>query len=196
MMGYQFGKWRMGRHARAFATLATDKAYEIAKEKGIKGSPQTNEACLKCHTSACFDPAGGRQDSYWVYEGVGCEACHGAGSGYAEQARMLDVRAAKAAGLKDVTEQTCLRCHEDAHDKPFDYEEAVAKIAHPTRIEQVAETPRYKTPLNLALTPDGRELYVACEASHTVVVVDVETQRKTAEIEVGRHPTDVTFSPD
>lgn len=195
-MGYQFSKWRMSPHARAFATLATDRAYEIAEEEGVDGSPQTSPACLKCHASAYFDPAGGQQDSYWVYEGVGCEACHGAGSSYAEQARMLDPRAAHTAGLKDVTEQTCLACHEDAHGKPFDYDEALTKIAHPTKTEQAVEKPRYKTPLNLALTPNGRELYVACEASHTVIVVDVASRKKVAEIEVGRHPTDVAFSPD
>ncbi|MBN1360377.1 MAG: beta-propeller fold lactonase family protein [Sedimentisphaerales bacterium] len=196
MMGYQFSKWRMGPHARAFATLATEHAYEIAKEKGTGGSPQTSEACLKCHASAFFEPAGGQRDSYWVHEGVGCEACHGAGSEYAQEARMLDARAAHTAGLKDVTRQTCLSCHENAHDKPFDYEEAFAKIAHPTKLAQAAETPRYKTPLNLALTPDGRELYVTCEASHTAIVVDVASRAKVAEIEVGRHPTDVAFSPD
>ncbi len=196
MMGHQFSKWRMGSHARAFATLATDKAYEIAKQKGIDGSPQTSESCLRCHATAFFDPAGGQRDSYWVYEGVGCEACHGAGSEYAQEARMLDARAAHTAGLKDLTEQTCLKCHENAHDKPFNYQEASAKIAHPTNLEQVVEVPRYKTPLNLALTPNGKELYVACEASHTVIVVDVETRRKIAEIEAGRHPTDVAFSPN
>lgn len=85
-----------------------------------------------------------------------------------------------------MTKETCLRCHQDAHDKPFDYEQKVTQIAHPSRVEKAAEAPRYKTPLNLALTPNGKELYVACEASHTVIVVDVESRRKIAEIEIGR----------
>ncbi len=195
-MGYQFSKWRMSAHSRAFAVLTTEKAYEIAKEKGLKEPPQRSAACLKCHSTAHHDPAGGQRDLYSVYEGVGCEACHGAGSAYAEEARMTDPRAAHTAGLKEVNEQTCLRCHENAHDKPFDYEKALAKIAHPTKIEQVAEAPHYKTPLNLAILPGGKELYVACEASHTVIVVDAQSRRKIAEIAVGRHPTDVAFSPD
>ena len=194
--GYQFSKWRMSAHARAFAVLASEKAYEIAKQEGIEGAPQKSTACLKCHATAFADPAGGQEDSYTIYEGVGCEACHGAGSGYAEEARMMDSRAAHTAGLKDVTKETCLRCHEDAHDKPFDYEEALATIAHPTKIEKVAEKPRYKTPLNVTITPDGKELYVACEAAHTVIVVDVASRAKVAEIKVGGHPTDVAFSPD
>ena len=48
----------------------------------------------------------------------------------------------------------------------------------------------------MAITPDGKELYVACEASHSVVVVDVAARKKVAEIAVGRHPIDVAFSPD
>jgi len=195
-MGYQFSKWRMSAHGRAFAVLATEEAYRIAKEQGVNGAPQQSDACLKCHATVYHDSAGGQEHSYSIYEGVGCEACHGAGSDYAEEARMIDPRAARMAGLKDVTKETCLSCHEDAHDKPFDYEEALAQIAHPTRIEQAAEKPRYKTPLNLALTPDGKELFVTCEAGHTVIVVDVATRRKVAEIPVGHHPTDVTFTPD
>ena len=54
----------------------------------------------------------------------------------------------------------------------------------------------YKTPLYLALSPDGRELYVACEGSGTVIVVDTRTREKVAEIPVGGQTTDVTFSPD
>lgn len=195
-MGYQFSTWRMSAHARAFAVLASEEAYEIAKKEGLKEAPQKSEACLTCHATAFGDPAGGQEDSYTIYEGVGCEACHGAGSAYAEEARMVDARAAHTAGLKEVTKETCVRCHQGTHDKPFDYEAALAKIAHPTEIEKVAEKQRYKTPLNLAITPDGKELYVACEAAHTVIVVDVASRQKVAEIAVGRHPTDVAFSPD
>ena len=55
---------------------------------------------------------------------------------------------------------------------------------------------RYKTPLNLALSPGGRELWVACEASGTVVVVDTSSRRLLSEIPSGGQPTDVAFSPD
>ena len=191
--GYQFSKWRMSAHQRAFAVLATEKAYQIAKEQGIQGPPSRSESCLKCHATTHCDPAGGQEDTYSIYEGVGCEACHGAGSRHAEQARRANPQ---TPGLKDVTKQTCLGCHENAHGKPFDYEQSLARIAHPTKIAQTAEKPRYKTPLNLALSPDGSELYVACEASHTVIVVDLARRQKVAEIAVGGHPTDVAFTPD
>jgi len=196
MMGYQFSKWRMSDHASAYAVLASDRAYEIAKEEGLKDAPKTSMACLKCHTTAFHQSAKGAIESYSLYEGVGCEACHGAGSNYYPEAIMRDPRAAKAAGLKEVTSQTCLGCHEDAHGKPFDFDEAMKKIAHPIEPPAVEQIVRYKTPLNMALSPDGREIYVTCEASHTIIVVNVRDLQKVAEIEVGHHPTDVTFSPD
>ena len=195
-MGYQFSKWRMSAHARAYAVLASDKAYEIAKEQGLQNDPQSSIACLKCHTTAYYQPAEGVIESYSLYEGVGCEACHGAGGSYYPEAIMRDPRAAKAAGLKEVTRQTCLECHENAHNKPFDFDEAMKKIAHPMEPPAVEQVVRYKTPLNMALSPDGEEIYIACEASHTVIVVNVQKRQRVAEIEVGHHPTDVTFSPD
>jgi hypothetical protein len=155
-MGYQFSKWRMSAHATAYAVLGTDKAYEIAKSEGLKEDPQTSKACLKCHTTAYHQLSGGAMDIISIYEGVGCEACHGAGSNYYPEAIMRDGRAAKAAGLKEVTAPTCLGCHENAHNKPFDFDEAMKKIAHPTKQPKVSQTPRYKTPLNMALSPNQK----------------------------------------
>ncbi len=195
-MGYQFSKWRLSAHAQAYAVLASNEAYEIAKKQGLKDAPQASIVCLKCHTTAYHKPAAGTIDSYSIYEGVGCEVCHGAGGDYYPEAIMRDPRAAKAAGLKEVTQQTCLECHENAHDKPFDFEQAMKKIAHPTEPPAVEQAIMYKTPLNMALSPDGKEIYVACEASHSVIVVNVNDLQKVAEIEVGHHPTDVTFNPD
>jgi YVTN family beta-propeller protein len=195
-MGYQFSKWRMTGHANAYAVLATPEAYAIAEKEGLKTSPQASEVCLKCHTTIFKDPAAGALDSYSLHEGVGCEACHGPGGDYSPQEIMADPQAAKAAGLKEVTRKTCMQCHENAHGEEFDFDKAIKEIAHPIVPVEVQETRLYKTPLNMALSPDGKELYVACEASHTVIVVDVRKRRKIAEIPVGHHPTDVTFSPD
>jgi len=195
-MGYQFSKWRLSAHSRAYAVLATEQAYKMAKEQGVGDDPQASPACLKCHTTAYHRSVSGAIESFSVYEGVGCEACHGAGSNYYAEAIMRDPRAAKSAGLREVTRQTCLACHENAHDKPFDYDAAMKKIAHPTVPPKISQEPRYKTPLNMALSPNGQEIYVACEASHTVIVVGTATRQKVAEIPVGRHPTDVAFSPD
>ncbi len=184
VMGYQYSKWRLSGHSRSYAILATPEAYEVAKGRGIEGSPQESDECLKCHAPA----------DALLEEGVSCEVCHGAGSEYMPEAVMMDPTAAREAGLKTVTKETCVVCH--YHDR-FDYEEYLEKIAHPNTPPQVAEEePRYKTPLNLAISPDSRELYVACESSGSVIVVDVGEKRSVAEIATGRQPTDVTFSPD
>ncbi len=55
---------------------------------------------------------------------------------------------------------------------------------------------QYKNPVNLAFRPDGREVWAACEASGSVVVVDAAKRVKVAEIPVGGQATDLVFSPD
>jgi len=45
-----------------------------------------------------------------------------------------------------------------------------------------------KRPWNMALSPDGRKLYVACGRSDSVAVVDTLRREKVAEIAVGRLP--------
>jgi YVTN family beta-propeller protein len=195
MMGYQFSRWRMSKHALAYARLLTSRAREIAQQDGIEGNPEESEACLQCHST------GGSQSinadfSFSIDEGVGCESCHGAGSEYLHEAIMTDQTSAIAAGLKPVTEARCLECHAKAHGKPFDIKSAWESISHPTSSPQRAENQRYKTPLNIAISPDSQILYAACEASDTVVVVDVKTRTKIDEISVGGQPNDVTFSPE
>jgi len=195
-MGYQFSRWRLSRHARAYAVLGTPAGYKMAEREGIRGNPQESRHCLSCHTTGAqfnqesflkgFDPG----------DGVQCEGCHGPGSEYSPEAVMRDSRLAGQSGLKPVTRDTCMGCHENAHGESFDYEAALRKIAHPTRLPEQATGPRYKTPLNLAASPDGRALYIACEASHTVVVVDTKKLETVDEIEVGGQPNDVAFSPD
>lgn len=197
-MGYQISKWRMSGHALAYARLGTERAREIAREAGINEEPLVSDSCLKCHATAFHSPAGGRADSYTVYEGIGCEACHGAGSDFAVEAIMRDRTAALRAGLQIPTRESCLACHENAHGKPFDYEAALKAIAHPLpRTQPVPQTTniQYKTPLRMALAPDGKFLYVTCEAAHSVAVVDVREGRMVAEIPVGRHPIGITLHP-
>lgn len=195
-MGFQFSKWRASRHANAYASLATPRAREIAAEMHLQSDPRSSTECLKCHSTLHHRPAGGVEEGGFVQEGVSCEACHGAGSEYASEAVMRNRDAALSAGLISVSSETCAGCHENAHGKPFDCAAALAAIAHPTVAPEIEVEPRYKTPLNMALSPDGSELYVACEASYTVVVIDPARRVKVGEIPVGGHPMDVTFTPD
>jgi len=233
-MGYQYSRWRMSGHARAYAVLSTPGAETVARQMGVTENPQKSQACLQCHSTAGNPEPGTYLESYTPAEGVGCEACHGPGSEYSPEAVMMDRPAALAAGLKPVTREVCKTCHDNAHQKSFntpralreiepptrplpvvlvkahdgagakalpakrtfELEKAWQEILHPTRLPKLAEDPVYKTPLNLAIRPDGKELYVACEASNSVVVVDTLKRQKVAEIPVGGQATDVTFSPD
>ncbi len=192
--GYQHSVWRMSAHARAWAALATPRARELARERGLEGDPQQSLECLKCHATAASEGPEAQMPSFSPDEGVGCEACHGAGSEYALEAIMRDPPAARAAGLRQAGTKTCAPCHADAHGKPFSAR--LQEIAHPTKPPEPSAAVRYKTPLNLALRPDGKELYVTCSASDSVIVVDPERRAKIAEIPVGRQPEDVAFSPD
>jgi len=195
--GHQDSLWRLSPHARAWSTLATPRAREIAKSKGLEGDPQQMAQCLECHAPGALAPSEAVLSSFSPDEGVGCEACHGPGSEYMAEAIMRDRRAARAAGLKEVSKETCLPCHRQAHGKQ--YELKIEAIAHPTRPAKrasAAEEPRYKTPVSLALDPRGRELYVTCSGSDSVIVVDPIARVKLAEIPVGQQPHGVVFSPD
>lgn len=72
------------------------------------------------------------------------------------------------------------------------------------RTRQVRQVPVGRQPSGMALSPDGRHLYVACSDSDTVVTLDTRTLRVTAAANIdppedpgfGHMPTDVAVSPD
>ena len=229
-MGYQLSLWRLSPHAQAYAVLSTPRAAELAKKAGVFEDPQLSPACLKCHATG-GGPGAPRASTHDLMEGVGCESCHGPGSEHLPEAVMRDETGAARAGLRPVSEQTCLGCHASTPEKPFAFAAAKAKIAHPTRPESAASAvgkrtalassstvdletqygmaaskgakaileeleAQYKNPVNLAFRPDGREVWTACEASGSVIVVDAARRVKVAEIPVGGQATDLAFSPD
>jgi YVTN family beta-propeller protein len=194
-MGNQYSVWRMSPHARAYAVLGSPAGLKLAAERGV-ADPQKSPECLKCHATASSLEPGSYLPGFAVSEGVGCEACHGPGSEYAVEAVMLDKSGSRAAGLRPASKETCLKCHRQTSDKPFNVDAAWEKIRHPKLMPAPSAGPVYKTPLNLALRPGGQELYVACEGSGTVIVVDTLKRRKTGEIKVGGEATDIAFSPD
>ncbi|MEE9555172.1 MAG: cytochrome c family protein [candidate division Zixibacteria bacterium] len=130
--GNQFGKWSESKHAKAYEALASEAAIAIGKEKGID-NPQTSDQCLTCHVTGYSAAAELKAESYDQTEGVGCEACHGAGADYKKMKVMKDQAAAIAAGLVIPTEETCKGCHNENSPtfKSFNFEEASAVIAHP-----------------------------------------------------------------
>lgn len=129
--GDQFKLWSESSHAKAFAVLASPEAIEAGKKLGV-AEPQKDPKCLECHTTKAFLKAEAAP-TYLEAEGVGCEACHGAGSDYKAMAVMKDRAKAIAAGMVVPDEKTCLKCHNEKSPtyKPFKYAEAVKLIAHP-----------------------------------------------------------------
>lgn len=75
--GDQYGKWLEEKHSKAFDSLASDKAKELGKAKGID-DPQKSDKCIKCHVTA-FGVDASKLDSKFDNKAVQCEACHGPG---------------------------------------------------------------------------------------------------------------------
>jgi YVTN family beta-propeller protein len=58
------------------------------------------------------------------------------------------------------------------------------------------EDARYLNPIEMALSADGRSLYVVCEKSDELRVVDIASGKVTKQITVGHLPTGISLSPD
>jgi hypothetical protein len=153
--GAQFSKWEASRHAKAFETLKSEQAAQIAADKGIEGNAWKAPECLKCHTTGFG--AGGYEvmgDDFWNpadddkvgrkavkrmngLQAVGCESCHGAGSTYKSSKTKKAIIAgeieAASVGLLEVNETTCVACHNEESPtfESFNYEEKSKEIAHP-----------------------------------------------------------------
>ncbi len=98
----RFARWAAGPHAHAYREL-------LSREEHL------NPECLACHTTA-FARIGGWADltpgHISKFRGVQCEACHGALEGHPDRVGVGD---------KEVTEVTCLECHDEANSPDFDY---------------------------------------------------------------------------
>jgi cytochrome c peroxidase len=134
--GAQFDQWMSTGHAKAFATLASEQAKAIAKEKGI-ADPQKADACLKCHVTGHGAKPALLGEKYSQAEGVSCETCHGAGGDYFPMKVMKEITAGKidgaSVGLIKPSKEMCVTCHnpESPTYKPFNYDEAIKLVAHP-----------------------------------------------------------------
>jgi len=193
------------RHAQAYASLERPESREIARLSGIDDDPVASPICLGCHATAADVEAWERDEAFAISDGVQCERCHGPGSEYSAAEIMADPNAAKAAGLRIPGESDCLVCHKPkgSHDlvlgpSPFDFDGFPARPDHPPTVASHDSTVRapYKTPFNLVVGPDGRNLYIACEASDSVIVVDTRQRMVVAEVAVGNLPHGVALSPD
>ncbi len=124
--------WSKSAHAKAFTTLKSKEADEIAKKKGLKTAAAESPECLKCHVTGGGSAAGAVKE-----EGVTCEACHGPASGYLpihNKKGAENKEKARAAGLVLTADngKLCEKCHnsESPTFKGFKFTDYWTKVEH------------------------------------------------------------------
>ena len=132
--GSQLSIWKNSAHSKAYETLKTDKANQIAKEKGFTTAAVETPECLKCHASGYNVDASLLGKKFKIEDGVQCETCHGPGADYKNLKVMKDKELAIKNGLvmHDKLENFCINCH-NAESPTFvdmNIDEAWQKIKH------------------------------------------------------------------
>jgi len=145
--------WSSNKKSKALETLMPGQAAEAKQKHNLDPNKDysTDAACLKCHTTGFGHPSGyavpDAADEKAVKEaqnlaGVGCESCHGAGSGYMvlheeimKSKRTYKVDEMYAAGMTKIEAAACTNCHNDqspTYDaaNPFDFEKMKATGGH------------------------------------------------------------------
>jgi len=142
LIGNQYAAWEEGKHAKAFETLKSEKALEVAKQKGLTVPPHEAPECLKCHVTAYGEDASKfAKAPLGPEEGVGCESCHGPGSLYKKKKTMADRAKSVAAGMWEVDkdDSICANCHNsDAPTAPaegYDLAKLREGVQHPIPAE-------------------------------------------------------------
>ncbi len=113
---------RRDRHARAFATLRSERSRRIAANLGLQEA-HTASLCLDCHADNVPPPQQGR--SFQIADGVGCESCHGGAEQWIEShANGASHGDNVSRGLyrsdePEARAQLCLSCHLGSDRKPL-----------------------------------------------------------------------------
>lgn len=135
--GQQLAIWEKSAHSKAYKTLLSDKANEIAKAKGLKKPAVESAECLDCHAPAHSVDAKLLEKGFDIKDGVQCENCHGAGSSYKAITVMKDKKKSVEAGMTDfkdkaATEKYCTSCHNEKSPtyKEFKFDTQWEKIKH------------------------------------------------------------------
>ena len=108
-LGNQSGIWEESLHAKSYSALTNEEFVASAKERGLDPLPGDNSQCLACHAPLH------ERASEFMAEGVNCEVCHDPEK---DHEKKKDIKA------------WCLTCHENAHNKTFDFPTAWKKIKH------------------------------------------------------------------
>lgn len=117
-MGYQYDRWKISLHARAFEDLKTKKALLYSGQAGAGEKPWEDMICLKCHITGAGLDASSLTPTYKREDGVTCEACH---KGEFIPKTFIP------------KESDCLACHNGSVHAvaSFDFQERCLKISHP-----------------------------------------------------------------
>jgi hypothetical protein len=125
--------WESTAHAKALGTLAaadekTVAAWAAKMKVEVKGAAKETEGCLGCHVVGLKKGGYPQADSTKnaALQGVGCEACHGAGSIHLA-AKPAEKKATMA---KLPTAETCTGCHTKDSSPNFKFEEAKKAGVH------------------------------------------------------------------
>ena len=107
--------WAGSGHGRAFHTLVARQA-------------DADPNCIACHTVG-FGTASGYRREFGAAKlvDVGCESCHGPGSGHVEQRRAGGEVTAK---FRPLGAGDCRKCHHGEFSRPFDYDKFWPAVAH------------------------------------------------------------------
>ncbi len=179
----------MPKHGTSYETLSKPQAADIAKLNGILEPPTQSRICLDCHATAADEGPRWTAQSFRIQHGVQCESCHDAGSFHVAHWRARENGSVprRPDRIQPGNRTRCDPCHVK---RPSHRE--VLEFGYTVPIEDR----RYKTPVNLAVSPNGDRLYVVCQYSDSVVVIDPATGSILHEIEVGRRPHGIAVSPD
>ena len=141
----QYKSWKKTRMSQAFELLKPGVRADRKKLVGLDPDADytKDETCVPCHVTGYGKPGGFVSvEETPDMAGVGCEVCHGAGSGYLQKGFMtmknkeFKLSEVIAAGLVIPDESTCVdQCHNEKNpffktSPPFDWEKRKAVGTH------------------------------------------------------------------
>lgn len=124
-----------GAHSRAYAVLSGQRGRQIAQSLGWDDATSRSE-CLGCHST--FVPTSQRGARFQTNDGVGCESCHGAASGWLASHYTVGAthNANVARGLTPLDRpqaraKVCLDCHYGSANEGQFVTHAMMAAGHP-----------------------------------------------------------------
>jgi len=112
-------------HFGSFNSLQSERSRQMAKILELKNPATQEPVCLSCHALA---PTASLKARDFAVEGVSCESCHGASSGWFAQHFEKEWSTEKSIqyGMREIDDvvtrsETCLKCHLGTKDQEVDH---------------------------------------------------------------------------